>query len=210
MINNQDWLAIAKRLQAIAQSGLYFTESQYDRDRYQEISDISVDILHKLTDEPIEKINALFASERDGYQTPKVDIRAVIFNEQGEILLVKEKADGKWALPGGWADVGCTPKEVAIKEVREETGLIVSVLRVLAIMDKRCHPHPIQPWYVYKIFILCEKTSGELYHGTTETSAVAYFDKDHIPELSEDRNTAGQIKLMFDFYNNQQSEIYLD
>ena len=210
-MQNITLLSIAKRLQSIAQAGIFYSDDKpFDRERYEEVSELSVQILSQLTDEPIEKIGNLFTQERDGYQTPKVDIRAVVFNESGEILMVKEKVDGRWSLPGGWADVGYTPAEVAIKEVREETGLDVKTVRVLSIFDKRNHPHPPEGWYVYKIFILCEKIGGEIPKDTTETSDIQYFSLKSIPPLSEPRNVFSQIKMMFDYRNNPEKEVYFD
>ena len=210
-MQNINLLAIAKRLQSIAQAGFFYSdEKPFDRERYQEISDLSVQILSQLTDESIEKIGNLFTQERDGYQTPKVDIRAVVFNESGEILMVKEKVDGCWSLPGGWADVGYTPAEVAVKEVQEETGLDVKTVRLLAVIDKRNHPHPPEGWYVYKIFILCEKVGGEMLKSTIETSDIQYFSTENLPPLSEPRNVISQIKLMFEYRDNPQKEVYFD
>ena len=210
-MQNINLLAIAKRLQSIAQSGIFYSNDKpFDFERYQEISELSVKILSELSDEPIEKISNLFTQERDGYQTPKVDIRAVVFNESGEILMVKEKVDGYWSLPGGWADVGYTPAEVAVKEVQEETGLVVKTVRLLAVLDKRNHPHPPEGWYVYKIFILCEKIGGEIAKNTTETSDIQYFSLEKLPPLSEPRNVFSQIKLMFEYRDNPQKEVYFD
>ena len=166
--------------------------------------------MSNLTDEPIEKIGNLFTQERDGYQTPKVDIRAVVFNELGEILMVKEKVDGRWSLPGGWADVGYSPAEVAVKEVREETGLEVKTVRLLAAMDKKNHPHPPEDWYVYKIFILCEKIGGKILSDTTETSDIQYFSLVNLPPLSKPRNVYSQIKMMFEYRDNLDKEVYFD
>jgi len=210
-MQNTTLLSIAKRLQSIAQAGIFYSEDKpFDRERYQEIADISVQILGQLTDEPIEKIGNLFTQERDGYQTPKVDIRAVVFNESGEILMVKEKVDGRWSLPGGWADVGYSPAEVAVKEVQEEMGLDVKTVRILGIFDKRNHPHPPEGWYVYKIFILCEKIGGEISKDTTETSDIQYFSLENLPPLSEPRIVFSQIKMMFDYRNNPEKEVYFD
>jgi ADP-ribose pyrophosphatase YjhB (NUDIX family) len=210
-MQNQTLLSIAKRLQSIAQAGIFYSEDKpFDRERYEEISELSVQILSNLTDEPIEKIGNLFTQERDGYQTPKVDIRAVIFNDSGEILMVKEKVDGCWSLPGGWADVGYTPAEVAVKEVQEETGLDVKTVRLLAVMDKRNHPHPPEGWYVYKIFILCKVIGGNISKNTTETSDIQYFSLENLPPLSEPRNVYSQIKLMFEYRDNPEKEVYFD
>jgi len=186
-------------LQALAQAGLAYSTTRYDLDRYQEIRSISARLLQELTEEPLEKIIRVFASE-DGYQTPKVDIRAVMFRDAQEILLVKEKIDnGRWTLPGGWADVGYTPFEVAVKEAYEETGLIVEPMRLLALFDKRKHPHPPQPWYVYKAFIQCEVTGGSLVQDSAETSGARWFRQDELTsiELSTDRTTVSQLETMF-------------
>ena len=131
---NVNWLEVAKKIQAIAQSGLEYGYDKYDLDRYQQLREISVEIMHGLTDEPVEKITNLFASEK-GYQTPKVDIRGVVFRDN-KLLVVKEGIDGKWTIPGGWADVCFSPFEIAEKEVWEEAGLKVKSKRLLAVLDK--------------------------------------------------------------------------
>jgi|SRR5271170_3856460 len=132
----------AQRLQALAQAGLAYASSVYDRERYEEIRAISVRLLQELTEEPLERIIRVFADE-DGYQTPKVDIPTVVVRDGREILLVSEKGDkGRWTLPDGWADVGYTPFGVPAKEVHEETVLIVRPMRLLALFDKKMHPHP--------------------------------------------------------------------
>jgi ADP-ribose pyrophosphatase YjhB (NUDIX family) len=198
-MDSNELLFQTQRLQALAQAGLAYTTNLYDRERYDEIRAISVKLLAELTDEPVEKIIRVFASE-DGYQTPKVDVRAVITREGSEILLVREKLDhGRWTLPGGWADVGYTPFEVAAKEANEETGLIVTPVRLLALLDKRKHPHPPQPWYIYKLFIQCEVQGGSLIQNTQETTDARWFREDDLLdiELSTDRTTASQLESMF-------------
>lgn len=199
-----DWLPIAQRLHALAQTGLAFTETDYDKERYAEIRDISLRLFSVMSDVPIEQILRLFPSET-GYQTPKVDIRAVIFRGKDELLMVQEKADNhRWAIPGGWADVGYTPFEVAEKEVLEETGLKVKAVRLLAVFDKKKHPHPAQPWYVYKFFILCEVTGGSLVSNTSETSGVAWVRFENISDLpvSVDRVTYTQLEILFRYAEN--------
>ena len=148
-----NWLELAKRLQAMAQSGLAYCNNPYDKERYEELRDISADIMASHTDMDGELVKNLFCNET-GYQTPKVDIRGVVFQEN-KILMVREKLDGAWALPGGWADIGFTPGEIAAKEIMEEAGLEVKPIRLLAVYDKKCHPHPPSPYHVYKMFILC-------------------------------------------------------
>jgi ADP-ribose pyrophosphatase YjhB (NUDIX family) len=205
-MDSSQLLRHAQRLQAIAQAGITYASIAYDRERYEEIRTISVNLLQELSEEPLEKIVRLFASE-EGYQTPKVDVRAVLFRERREVLLVKEKSDhGKWTLPGGWADVGYSPFEVACKEAHEESGLIVSPVRLLALFDKQKHPHPPQCWYVYKVFIQCEITGGSLIQETTETMGAGWFSKDELSnlELSTDRTTLSQLETLFRFAENPQ------
>ena len=194
-------LAHAQRLQALAQAGIAYANNAYDVERYAEIRAISAKLLQELTDEPFEKILRTFTSE-GGYQTPKIDIRAVLFRGEEEILMVSEKADGgKWTVPGGWADVGFTPFEVAVKEVEEETGLLVKPVRLLALFDKRKHAHPLQPWYVYKAFIQCEARGGSLLQNTPETAGARWFRRNelHGIELSTDRTTLSQLETLFEF-----------
>ncbi len=190
-----DWLNIAKRLEAIAQTGLTYSNDDYDKERYQEIRNISHTIFNHYSDTPTEKIKELFAKET-GYPTPKVDIRGVIF-KNNKILMVQEKIDGLWALPGGWADIGFTPSEVVVKEVEEEAGLKVEPVKLIAVFDKNRHPHPPSPIHVYKLFILCRITGGELEPGM-ETSGATFFVRDEIPDLSLERNTLEQIYMLFD------------
>ena len=187
-----------QRLQALAQAGLTYATNPYDRERYEELRAISVQMLTALTDEPVEKIIRTFASE-SGYPTPKVDVRAVVIRKGNEVLLVRESLDrGRWTLPGGWADIGFSPFETAAKEVLEETGLLVTPIRLLALLDKRKHPHPPQPWYVYKAFIQCEVTGGSLLQNTLETGGAHWFQQNELRsiELSLDRTTASQLETV--------------
>lgn len=206
-MNDNRWLQWAKRIQAIAQTGLTYARDVYDIERYEELRAISIAMLAEQSGEPYAKVKELFASET-GYATPKVDVRGVLF-EHGKLLMVKEKSDGKWALPGGWADIGYTPKEVAVKEIREETGLAARAVRLLAVLDKKCHPHPPEPYYIYKLFILCERVGGEPTSGL-ETSDVGWFGEYELPELSLNRNTESQIRLLFEYMRNPEKDVALD
>ena len=195
------WLAAVKRILALSQTGLAFQPGEYDRERYEEIRQISLDLLAHISSAPIEQIISLFPHEI-GYVTPKVDIRAVIFRGTDEILMVQEKIDNdRWTLPGGWADVGYTPFEVAVKESLEETGLDVEAVRLLAVFDKSKHDHPHEPWYVYKFFILCRITGGEILEQTTETSGIGWMKFDDLPnlDLSVNRVTYTQIAQLLPF-----------
>jgi ADP-ribose pyrophosphatase YjhB (NUDIX family) len=171
------------------------------------IRDISVEMLSQQTDVSKTVIRDLFANET-GYATPKVDIRSVVFKDN-EILLVRENADGKWALPGGWGDIGLTPSEVAVKEVKEESGFDVEAIKLIGVLDKKCHPHPLSPYHVYKMFIQCEIIGGEAKEGI-ETNAVDFFAENELPSLSIGRSTESQIKLAFKHLGNPQELAYLD
>jgi len=189
-----------KRLIALAETGIFYARNEFDLQRYTEMLELSVETLGLMSgSDPLEI--SPWVIERNGYKTPKVDIRAVIFNEKSEILLVKEKIDGKWALPGGWAEIGFTPAEVAVKESREEAGAIVSPVRLLAILDKKKHPHPSDLYYIYKVFIQCE-LQGWSHPDQMETSDAGFFDKNHLPELSLPRNTPDQINRMYELKND--------
>lgn len=194
------WLDVAKKLQAIAQTGLKFTENKYDVERYEIIRELSINILHNYTKEPVKKITDVFAFET-GYQTPKLDIRGVVFRND-KILMIKEEIDGKWTLPGGWADIGLSPFEIAEKEVFEEAGLQVKPQRLLGVYHKaKDAEHPQDYYDIYKLFILCTDLGGEIKTGL-ETTDVGWFGPNEIPELSTPRITSRQIKRMFDFLKN--------
>ncbi|EPD50851.1 hypothetical protein HMPREF1210_02359 [Paenisporosarcina sp. HGH0030] len=201
------WLDWAKQLQSIAQAGLTYSNDVYDLERFELIRQISIEILSEQTGVKMENIKDLFANET-GYATPKVDIRAVVFKDN-KILMVREKLDGDWSLPGGWADIGLTPSEVAVKEVKEESGFDVKVTKLLAVQDKKCHPHPPSPFHVYKMFIQCEIIGGQPMEGI-ETSAVEFFSENELPPLSIARNTKNQIEMAFKNLNNTQEPVYLD
>ncbi|CAM2945347.1 NUDIX hydrolase [Paenibacillus sediminis] len=200
------WLEWAKQIQAVCQAGLAYSKDIYDLERFEQLRKLSIEILNEYTEVEVEKIKSLFANE-SGYPTPKVDIRGVVFKDD-KILLVKERVDGAWAMPGGWADIGLSPKEVAVKEVKEESGLDVRPVRLLGIIDKKFHDHPPSALHVYKIFILCEITGGEPAAGI-ETIQVDFFKKDNLPNLSADRNTEKQIKALFEI-RNKNTEVLLD
>jgi ADP-ribose pyrophosphatase YjhB (NUDIX family) len=201
------WLEWAKQLQSIAQAGLTYSKDVYDIERFELIRNISVEIMSQQTDMDQEIINKLFTNET-GYATPKVDIRAVIFKDN-KILLVRENTDGDWSLPGGWGDIGLTPSEVAVKEVKEESGFEVKAIKLLAVLDKKCHPHPPSPYHVYKMFIQCEIIGGQPMVGI-ETSAVEFFTVNGLPPLSIERNTRTQIEMAFKHLHNSNETVYFD
>ncbi len=202
-----DWLNIAQRLQSIAQAGLTYGADKYDLERYQMIRDISIEIMQNYTDAPLEKIVSLFANET-GYQTPKVDVRGVVFRNN-KLLMVQEGVDSNWTLPGGWAEVSYSPFENAAKEVWEEAGLKVKPTRLLAVFDKMKHPHPPDAYHVYKLFILCEDLGGEIKPGM-ETLDVKWMARDERFPLSELRIIQEQIDTMFEYLDNPEKDVMCD
>jgi ADP-ribose pyrophosphatase YjhB (NUDIX family) len=197
-----------KRIQALAEIGLEYSNSNYDRERYDEIQEICLEMLEEISDVPVEKIRPII-QEKNGYKTPKVDVRAVVFNAEGKILLIQEKVDGYWALPGGWADVGYTPRQIAEKECFEEAGLKVKASHLLAVMDKTAQQMPPEFEYVYKLFIRCEPIGDRIAAGA-ETTDVAWFSENNLPELSKPRNLESQIHLMFEYFRGDKTDVYLD
>lgn len=197
-----------KRIQALAEIGLEFSMNSFDRERYEELRKISLQMLERMSDVPIEKIVPVI-TEEDGYKTPKTDVRAVVFNEEGKILLVQEKADNRWSMPGGWSDISYSPKEVAEKECMEEAGLAVKAIRLLAVMDKQKQHMPPAFEYTYKILLLCEKQGNDISPGS-ETDDVGWFAESELPELSTPRNNRKIIQMMFEFFRGERSEPYFD
>ena len=192
------WVNWAKRIQAIAQIGLTYATDPFDRERYAALRELALEMMEAHLDlrDAGERLTLreLFASET-GYPTPKVDVRAAVFDGD-RVLLVRERSDGRWALPGGWADVGCSPREMAVREVAEEAGYQVRPVRLLAVWDNaRHHQRPV-PFAIYKICIACELTGGECRTGT-ETGAVGWFPMDGLPPLSVTRVTPEQLRRLY-------------
>lgn len=201
------WLEWAKELQSIAQAGLTYSKDVYDLERFEMIRNISIDIMSKHTNVSGTLIKDLFANET-GYATPKVDIRTVVFREN-KILMVRENTDVGWSLPGGWGDIGLTPSEVAVKELKEESGFDAKAIKLIAVFDKKCHPHPPSPYHVFKMFIQCEIIGGQPKAGI-ETSAVGFYSENELPSLSIERNTESQIQVAFKHLHNPLEPVYFD
>ena len=189
------WIRWARELQAIAQTGNHFVTSDYDRERYQRISEIAAEIFAEQGDIEGSKVRTIFEAQ-SGYATPKVDVRAAVFRD-GKILLVQERSDRRWTLPGGWADVNDSPSEAVQKEVLQESGFRARTERLLAVFDRAKHPHdPPFPFHIYKMFFLCKIESGEA-TPSLETSSVEFFRMEALPPLSLSRITEEQIQFCF-------------
>ena len=190
MSNQIEW---AKRIAALAKTGLHYAANGYDADRYQQLLDIASEMLADAANATVEEV-VLILSADDGYITPKVDVRGAVFRD-GKILLVREAIDGLWTLPGGWADIGDSPSEAVEREIREESGYEAKAIKLLALEDrKRRHPPSVNE--VYKAAFLCELRGGAA-KTSMETTAVAWFAEDELPPLSTGRVTEGQIRRWF-------------
>ncbi|MEL6381766.1 MAG: NUDIX hydrolase [Cyanobacteria bacterium J06626_18] len=195
------WLEWAQQLQAIAQNGLTYSEGPYDIERYRQLRSIAAAIMATHSQTDLSYVLDLFNAE-EGYATPKVDVRGAIFQDE-KILLVKERSDGRWTLPGGWADIGDSPSSAIEREILEESGYQAQVVKLLAVYD-RSHPrhgHPPLAHYVYKLFFQCQIVGGAA-KASLETEAVQFFSAEDIPELSSTRVMPGQISRLFEHYRN--------
>jgi ADP-ribose pyrophosphatase YjhB (NUDIX family) len=197
-----NWLTWAKRLAALAQNGLTYSDSEYEIDRYRQIRHIAAEMMAAGFDGEPRTFLDLFAREQ-GYATPKVDVRGAVFRAD-QILLVREKLDGGWTLPGGWADPCQSPAEAVVREVFEESGFEVRAVKLAAVYDRSKHPHlPPVPWHLYKLFFLCEITGGAA-RESHETTGVQFFAEDDIPlQLSVSRTLPFQIARMFAHYRDR-------
>jgi ADP-ribose pyrophosphatase YjhB (NUDIX family) len=191
-----DWLAWARALQALAQTGLHYTKDPFDKDRYQQTRAIAAAMMAAGSGEPIPRILELFARDT-GYATPKVAVRGAVFRDD-RILLVRELVDGRWSLPGGWADVNETPAACIAREIREESGFIAHPIKLAAVLDRERQGHrPPLPQHVYMLYFICALTGGAA-QTSIETTAVDFFTPDGLPELSPGRVTEAQIRRMFE------------
>jgi ADP-ribose pyrophosphatase YjhB (NUDIX family) len=196
------WLELARRFQALAQIGLAYCKDPYDRERYQEIRLLAAEMIARGTGlEDAAPILDLFKTEL-GYATPKIGVRAAVFDQE-RILLVRERKDGLWTVPGGWADIGDAPSIAAIHEVKEESGYDVVVKKLAAFydQDQPKHGHPPMLYHVYTAFFLCELRGGAAAE-SWETSAVDFFEEKKLPSLSLSRITPVQVQHMFDHYRH--------
>jgi len=193
----KDILEWAKQIRSIADKGLLYATDNFDRERYSELLHISAAIMSDVTTLPVDAIQSFYNDCKD-YPTPKVDVRAIVINSENKILMVQEKAVQCWSLPGGWADIGSTPSEVAEKEIKEETGIIAKATHLMAVYDKRKHLHPPQPYYVYKMIFHCimENEQQQLTPAFDVLDA-AWFHVHALPPLSKDRILLSQIEEVF-------------
>lgn len=194
MSRESDLIRWSEALAGIARTGLGFTENRFEAERYEEILAIAAEIKAASFDgtgtdasgsrQVAESARAewlkIVGTGVAGYVTPKVAIGAVVGDEDGRILLIQRADSGVWLYPTGWADVGYSPSEVAVKEVREETGIRCEVIRPLAIIDGLRAGFSRIP--LYSIVFHCRATGGELAAHPQECLDVGWFDRDALPE----------------------------
>lgn len=202
----EKWLELIIEIQSLAQNGLAYTNNVYDKERFGRLRDISAEMLSMKSDLSLEKVKDLFCNEK-GYQTPKLDTRAVIFKDD-KILLVKEN-NGTWSLPGGWVDVLESVASNTVKEAKEETGLDVVPKRIIAIQDRNKHNKPIYAYGICKIFVLCEVIGGK-FEKNIETIETNYFSLDELPLLAEAKTNKEQIEMCFKAVNDESWQVQFD
>ena len=203
----EKWLKLAIEIQSLAQAGLAYTDNVYDIERYERLREISAEMIKEKSNISLDKVKNLFCNET-GYQTPKIDTRAVIFNDD-KILLTHEN-NGTWSLPGGWCDVLESVASNTIKEVKEETGLDVETIKIIAVQDRNKHNKPIYAYGVCKIFVLCNVIGGEFIENI-ETTEIKYFSLDEIPNnLAEEKTNKEQIEMCFKAYKDEKWQTKFD
>ncbi|MCE8006248.1 NUDIX hydrolase [Aestuariivita sp.] len=190
------WLNRAKRIQAIASCGLHYTDVAYDRERYEELAALANEMLSDLGNVPVSRIEGLVPDFAKGYATPRVDVRGAVI-EDGRVLLVREKTDGNWALPGGFADVGRSPAENIVKEIAEEAGIVVTARHLYDVRHKARHRYPADTRDFYKLHFLCDRRERTAPEPGSETMEAAFFAPDALPPLSLDRTLPDDITTAF-------------
>lgn len=194
---------LAVKLTSLAENGLVFTRDEYDIDRYQQISGLAAELMSIMSGHDAPAIRIAMALD-GGYVTPKVDVRGCLFDEQERVLLMREKADGKWSLPGGWADPGDAPSVAAEREMLEESGYVVRTTKLVGCWDREVQGHtPAMPVHVYKLFFLCEQLEPPRPPAELETLDIGWFRVDDPPELSQSRVLAGQLRKALDHHRDQ-------
>lgn len=188
-------LDIGRRLLAIAKTGLHYTESAYERERYEEVVSLAAELLAMDASHAAESVREAWRLE-DGYITPKLDVRGAVFRGD-RVLLVRERSDGKWTLPGGFADINEWPSLSVTKEIEQESGYTARVIKLAAVYDRNKHNAPRYLFHIWKLFFICEITGGEA-RESIETDGVEFFSIDELPELSTGRSTAAQIRRMYE------------
>jgi ADP-ribose pyrophosphatase YjhB (NUDIX family) len=183
----------AQEIFSLSQSGLTYSGNEYDIERYKRLQEITAEMIASQSQMEKESVLESFSMQA-GYITPKVDVRGAVVKD-GRILLIQERADERWAMPGGWADLGNSPASVAEREVWEESGYRVKAEKVVAVIDAN-RIEPFEFYHAYKLIFLCTLLDGEP-RTSHETLAVDFFDPEHLPPLSLYRTNEDMIREVF-------------
>lgn len=201
--------AFLEQVLATAQAGLTYSRDPFDIARFEALRAATVTLIASQSELAPDAIGDWIALD-SGYPTPKLDVRAFIQNDAGHVLLVQERSDGCWTLPGGWCDIGDSPADAVVREVSEETGLVCRAVQLLALFDKLKHPHPPLLPHAHKAFFLCEVTGGALLTDTDETKGAGYFPIDALPDLSRHRVLASQLRTLHDHLSQGRGDTLFD
>ncbi len=194
---------------ALAETGIVYHANEFELERCQEQRDLCLELISEITAKPLQQIDDFYMPPLQ-YPTPKVDVRGFVLNDKGQILMVRESMDGRWSIPGGWTDIGFSPKEVVEKEVFEETGLRVTVKRLLAVWDKKCHPHPPAAYHIYKMVFWCDAEVFTPLKKAHDILDVAWFDLNDLPPLSLNRILDTQLKTLYQSVKEDRADTIFD
>ena len=200
-------LEIAREIQQLSQTGLAFATNDYEKERYKRLNEITSEIIEHHTDLEKESLHKVLMNQ-PGYATPKVDVRAAVIKD-GKILLVQESTDNCWAMPGGWADVGNLPSEVASRECKEESGYDVKPIKVVGVFDANRSGRPLEFFHAFKVIFLCELIGGEA-KPSNETLDVQFFDFDDLPSLSLNRTNEKHLNEIKLHLSNPERKTFFD
>lgn len=196
--DSRQWLLWVEQMQSIAQNGLTFSKDKFDRERYQLLLNLAMEIASQYSSHDFEQIQDIFSEEKY-YLTPKVDVRGAVFKDD-KVLLVQESLDNTWSLPGGYADVGESPSEAIEREILEESGITATTSKLAALLDKRKQKHPASLPHIYKVFFICDYVSGEP-RPSIETLDAKWFALDQLPaDLSLHRVLPEHIERLYQHY----------
>lgn len=202
------WIVWMQRVQAIAQTGLHYSNTPFDKERYEHLLEIATEIGSHHSEVSAEDLKQVFL-QQTGYATPRVDVRAACF-QNDKILLVQEKADGCWALPGGWADVGDSPSNAAVREVVEESGYTAVAKKLIAVFDANRSAGQLPLFHAYKLVFLCEIQGEPTPLDSPEILAVDFFSLDELPPLSTNRTWKELVEECFAHHQNAERPPYFD
>jgi len=204
---NKKWLDWAREIQSLCQTGLAFASTEYETQRYKRLIEISAEIISSYTNFSSETLSKILM-EQPGYATPKIDVRAAIIKDN-KILLVQERTDNKWAMPGGWADVGDFPAQVAERETKEESGYFVKVKKLIGVFDANRSGRPLEFFHAFKLVFLCDLIGGEA-RTSNETKDVKFFDFETLPPLSENRTNQKHINEIIAHLKDESRQAYFE